>query len=184
MPGRLEVEQAFLKEFFERAVSITPNIIIGCALFILVLTVGWLSSRLLRKLEMATDAAKRPTFQLLLYINRIVWIWLALITALGSAGVDVRALVAGLGITGIAATFAMKDTLSNIIAGMNLMLYHAFEIGDTVSVKGCQGVVVRVNLRHTCLRNGDEKYLIPNSTMMTETICIQKNRPKMRSEDL
>ena len=55
-----------------------------------------------------------------------------LVTALGTLGVDVSALVAGLGLTGFALGFAVKDTISNILAGVLLLVYRPFSKKDYV----------------------------------------------------
>ena len=58
------------------------------------------------------------------------------ITALGTLGVDVSALVAGLGLTGFALGFALKDTISNLLAGVLILLYRPFGIGNRIKISG------------------------------------------------
>lgn len=57
---------------------------------------------------------------------------LGLVTALGTAGVNVSALVTSLGLVGFALGFALKDALSNIISGILLLLYRPFSVGDVI----------------------------------------------------
>ena len=62
--------------------------------------------------------------------SSITLIIFGVVTALGTLGVDVSALVAGLGLTGFAIGFALKDTISNLLSGVLILLYRPFEIGN------------------------------------------------------
>jgi len=55
-----------------------------------------------------------------------------IVTALGTAQVNVSALVASLGLTGFALGFALKDALSNTLAGILILIYHPFRRGDHI----------------------------------------------------
>jgi small conductance mechanosensitive channel len=99
-----------------------------------------------------------------------------LITALGTLGVDVTALVAGLGLTGFALGFALKDIISNLLAGMLLLAQKPFQRQDRISVQGftppLEGVVSHIDLRYTTLELPDRKILIPNSNLFTNPIIV------------
>jgi small-conductance mechanosensitive channel len=99
------------------------------------------------------------------------------ITALGTMGVDVSALVAGLGLTGFALGFALKDVLSNVLAGALILLYRPFHRNDRVGVAGFVGRVADIDLRYTRLDAEDRWILIPNSTLFTNAISVEKPPP-------
>ncbi len=99
---------------------------------------------------------------------------LGVVTSLGSLGVNVNALIAGLGLTGFAVGFALKDIISNMLAGTLIILYTPFRIGDTIKVGSHEGRVVEINLRYTIIENEEGKVLIPNSTMFTNIITLKK----------
>ena len=94
------------------------------------------------------------------------------ITALGTLGVDVTALVAGLGLTGFAIGFALKDTISNLLSGVLILLYRPFEVGNRIKISGYEGTVVSIDLRYTELNFEDLKILIPNSKVFTDPITV------------
>ena len=96
------------------------------------------------------------------------------VISLGSLGVNVNALITGLGLTGFAVGFALKDIISNILAGALIILYTPFRIGDTIKVGGHEGRVVEINLRYTVIESDEGKVLIPNSTMFTNIITLRK----------
>jgi small conductance mechanosensitive channel len=80
-------------------------------------------------------------------------------------------LVAGAGITAIVVGFAAKSTLSNLVSGLSLTIYRPIRIGDKVSVDGEYGTVEDITLRHTIVRNWQEKRLIiPNSKLDEMTL--------------
>ena len=97
---------------------------------------------------------------------------MGIIAGLGTAGVNVAALVAGLGLTGFAIGFAMKDILSSMIAGVLLMLWRPYGRGDKVRIDKFQGTVMNVDLRYTTLQAPGETVLIPNAKAYTEIVVV------------
>ncbi len=94
------------------------------------------------------------------------------ITALGTLGINVSALVAGLGLTGFALGYAMKDTISNLLSGVLILLYRPFETGDRIKVSGYEGIVISIDLRYTEFDSEGNKVLIPNSKLFTDPITV------------
>jgi small conductance mechanosensitive channel len=104
---------------------------------------------------------------------------IGVISAAGSLGIDVRGLLAGLGLTGFALGFALKDLLANTIAGIFILLYRPFKIGEEIKIqttKSCydQGKVTAIDLRYTTLVKDTETILVPNSVIFTNSISIFK----------
>ena len=101
----------------------------------------------------------------------------AVILALDILGVNVMPFIAGAGIAGIAIGFAAKDTLSNLIAGVLLIIDRPFEIGDRIEVwsapagSATWGDVVDIGLRATKIKTTDNIVIIvPNNEIMTRDI--------------
>ena len=80
--------------------------------------------------------------------------------------------MAGLGLTGFALGFALKDTISNLLSGILILLYQPFKIGNTIKVSGYEGDVVSIDLRYTELNSEGNKILIPNSKLFTDPITV------------
>ncbi len=106
--------------------------------------------------------------------SSITLIIFGLVTALGTLGIDISALVAGLGLTGFALGFALKDTISNLLSGVLILLYRPFEIGSHIKITGFQGIVVSIDLRYTEIDSEGNKILIPNSKLFTNPITVLK----------
>ncbi len=96
------------------------------------------------------------------------------VTALGTLGINVSALVAGLGLTGFAVGFALKDTISNLLSGVLILLYRPFEVGNRIKISGYEGIVISIDLRYTKLDSERTQVLIPNSKLFTDPITVLK----------
>lgn len=94
------------------------------------------------------------------------------ITALGTLGINVSALVVGLGLSGFALGFALKDTISNLLAGVMILVYQPFDIEDYIVVTGQEGQVIHIDFRYTTLENNEKIILIPNSLVFANTVSI------------
>ena len=114
----------------------------------------------------------RNLTSLLARTSSITLIIFGIVTALGTLGVNVSALVAGLGLTGFAIGFALKDTISNLLSGVLILLYRPFEIGNRIKISGYEGIVVSIDLRYTELDAEGNKILIPNSKLFTDPITV------------
>lgn len=88
----------------------------------------------------------------------------ALLAAAKELGWDVWTPIAGLGITGIIIGFALKDTLSNFAAGLQLLVYRPFSAGERIEVEGSQGIVHELTIVNTQIITDDGvRVILPNS---------------------
>ncbi len=99
--------------------------------------------------------------------------------------IDPVAVLSSLGILGIAAGFAFQDILSNLLAGVLLLMRDPFRGGDQITVDGLTGTVVEINLRETVLKTYDGRRLtIPNATVYTHPITVQTAYDTVRTSVL
>ncbi len=104
---------------------------------------------------------------------KVVIICMALIIILDNMGVDVMALLAGLGIGGIAFAFAAQKTIADAFGGISILFSRPFVIGDTIKFSNGNytGKVEEINLRYTKIRDLDKQLVIvPNSILSSEII--------------
>ena len=101
----------------------------------------------------------------------------AVVVALDILGINVMPFIAGAGVAGIAIGFAAKDTLSNLIAGVLLIIDRPFEIGDRIEVwsapsgSATWGDVIDIGLRATKIKTTDNiVIIIPNNEIMKRDI--------------
>lgn len=105
------------------------------------------------------------TLELLLQRTLKVFLWIILITLVaGNLGFNVSGFIAGLGVAGFVVGFAVKDVLSNLAAGIFILIKRPFIVGERVNIVGIVGEITEVNLS-CCLVFSDNKetVTIPNS---------------------
>jgi small conductance mechanosensitive channel len=137
----------------------------------------WLAAAILSRIICRFGSrvpGNRDLYEFLGRTARMSLIVFGFVTALGTAGVNVSALVAGLGLTGFALGFAFRDILSNMLAGILLLLYRPFARGDHITVAGLDGSVVHIDLRYTVLSAQDKTILLPNSNLFTNPIIVAR----------
>ncbi len=101
-----------------------------------------------------------------------VILWTALIViVLAGLGVNVSALVAGLGVVGFVVGFALKDTLGNLASGFFILFYKPFRVGDLVRIAGVKGTVKRIEIAACEITSPENvKITIPNSRIWGDVI--------------
>ncbi len=147
---------------------------------ILIAVVFFAAAKIIRRL--IVKAAERLQFEgnlvsLLARTSNVIIIVIGLVTVLGTLGVDVSALVAGLGLTGFALGFALKDTIANLLSGVLILLYRPFEIGNRIRIASYEGVVVAIDMRYTVIDAEGAKVLIPNAKLFTDPITVLSASP-------
>jgi small conductance mechanosensitive channel len=146
------------------------------ARFFGVLAIFWVLGGITRRLvarvvessgEQLSTLAQRI---LVVSASRVV-IAIGFFLALSQIGVNVTALLAGLGIVGFILGFALQETLGNFAAGAMILLYQPFDVGDVIEAAGVTGTVDRMNLVSTTILTFDNQTLIvPNSRIWGNVI--------------
>ncbi len=164
--------QARFQDYLPEIVS---SVVILIATWLIVLVVVGIARRVLK----AQNADVSVIDFIVKMIKGVIWTC-AIITVLGTLGIDVAALVGGLGLTGFALGFALKDIVSNVLSGMLLLIYQPFARQDRIKVSGWEGVVTDIDLRYTTLETSNGHVLIPNSNLFTtpvELLNVQPDSP-------
>jgi small-conductance mechanosensitive channel len=118
------------------------------------------------------DSARRATVAGgVTFISRLA-IWLVVVfVVLKSLGFEVKTLVAGLGVGGVAAALAVQNILGDVFAGMMMYFDRPFDIGNFVAVGDVKGVVTEIGIRTTRLRSIDgQEVVIPNGDLSKSRI--------------
>jgi len=163
-----------MKEAIGNIEAILPSLISGLLIFIVFWLLAILLRALIRRVALGRDAARQNVLRLLQQLVYVGLLLLGVVTALGTMGVNVAALVTSLGLAGFALGFALKDALSNLISGVLLLLYRPFTIGDEIIVSGFEGRVIAIDLRYTTLQLDQRVVFIPNSKLFTESVVFKE----------
>jgi small conductance mechanosensitive channel len=127
--------------------------------------------RLTRKLLNRSSRVGPGLEHLLLRTFSVAGIGFVLILVLSQLGFNVAALIAGLGIAGLALGFAAQDTLANFIAGVTILLDRPFSVGDYVEIDGTYGRVQELTLRSTRIQTPTNRTLVvPNINMINHSL--------------
>ena len=110
----------------------------------------------------------------------IIWSF-GVIIGLDNIGFDITAMIAGLGIGGLALALAAQDSVKNIFAGIMIFLDKPFKIKDRIQIEGFDGVVEEVGLRSTRIRTLDGRIVtIPNSTFTDNSVVNVTSQPALK----
>lgn len=155
----------------QAARNFIPNLILAIIIFL----VFWVASIIFKGIVKRYGNRTRLNEEvrdLMARVIRVTILAVGTVTALGTVGIDVTAMVAGLGLTGFALGFALQDIISNLLAGVLILVNRPFRRGNYIKIGDKEGIVVDMDMRYTTLQKDNLKILIPNATLFKEAITI------------
>ena len=159
----------------ENALAALPGIILSILVFLIFVLAAMIGRRFI---VLAAPRVRADTGAILL-LSRIYYYGIlifGLLTALPLTGLQINALLAGLGLTGFALGFALKDVLSNLVSGLMLLIYRPFNIGDQIVMGNFEGTIETIRMRDTMLKGYDERLIvIPNTKLITEVVINNRS---------
>ena len=163
------------------AISSLPSLFsaffVGVFFYILYRGVGSVTRRVLRR----SRGVDRGLEAIVMRTYRVVgWSFIVLLV-LSQLGINLSALIAGLGIAGLAVGFAAKDSLENFISGLTILLDRPFKVGDWVTVDGHFGQVSNITLRSTRIDTPNRQQVVfPSVQMVTQPVVNHSARGVLR----
>ena len=133
----------------------------------------WVVKRLSAVLEKlmeknAVDPAIRHFTGSLVYYALLIFVCIA---ALGQLGIQTASFVAIVGAAGLAVGLALQGSLSNFAAGVLLLIFRPFKVGDFIEAAGTSGVIQNIQIFTTELHTGDnKKVIVPNGRIISGNI--------------
>ena len=164
------------KKVRDRFVTGAPLFAFRFIVFLVILVVFWIFSRIVGAL--VRRIVTRPGAQLPEILRGTVIsgtrngiVLVGFVIGLSSLGIEIGPILAGLGIAGFIVGFALQDSLSNFAAGMMILVYRPFDVGDAVEAGGVFGRVDRVSLVSTTIKTFDnQRIVIPNRRVWGDVI--------------
>ncbi len=153
-------------------VAIVFNIIYGIYFTaIIYIFINALASIKVSSMDARQTGVKSELINVGLKIINFIIILIGVLIVLYLGGVDLTAVLSGLGIGGFAVAFAAKDTISNFFGTLAVLFSEVFSQGDWIEIDGKEGVVVEIGIRVTTLRTFDNALIaIPNGTFAAKDI--------------
>lgn len=128
------------------------------------------------------DETLKPLFS---STARYLILIITVIAVLNQFGVATTSIIAVLGAAGLAIGLALQGTLSNVAAGVMLLILRPFKVGDYVDVQGVAGTVVEINLFTTEFKTFDGVFVLaPNSEIWNKPIANYSRNPTRRIDVL
>lgn len=153
-----------------------PTWVFKVVVFLLILAAFWVLARIMRSVVRRAAASSRLNLSKLLQdmfvrvVGNLVFV-LGILIALSQLGVSLGPLLAGLGIAGFIVGFALQDTLGNFAAGLMILMYRPYDVGDLVEASGAFGKVSAMSMVSTTILTIDNQTLIiPNSKIWGDVI--------------
>ncbi|HVH84739.1 MAG TPA: mechanosensitive ion channel family protein [Steroidobacteraceae bacterium] len=120
-----------------------------------------------RQRSTGPDTLLKSSMEVILFATGLVIWGVAALLALDSLGVEIRPLLAGLGIGGIALALAVQTVLADLLASLSIALDKPFGLGDFLTVDDCQGTVEHIGVKSTRLRSiNGEQIIISNGDLL------------------
>ena len=128
--------------------------------------------------EMTVNRAAVGTLGIIGFIARVtIWAFVLLLT-LDNVGIEIKPLLAGLGIGGIAVALAVQNVLGDLFASLAITLDRPFVVGDALAVDDFSGTVEYIGVKSTRLRSvNGEQIIMPNSNLMNSRM---RNHSRLR----
>lgn len=128
-----------------------------------------------------SDPSNLSTMGLLFFAARVAVWSLALILALDNLGMDITALITGLGVGGVAVALAVQNILGDLFGSISIILDKPFEVGDFIVVGELVGTVERIGIKTTRLRSlSGEQLVVSNSDLLSSRIRNYKRMQERR----
>ena len=162
--------------------SYAVNIVAALAIIIIGLIVARMISNAVNRL-MISRKIDATVADFLSALVRYAVIAFTLIAALGRVGVQTASVIAVLGAAGLAVGLALQGSLSNLAAGVLLVMFRPFRAGEYVDLGGVAGTVQSVQIFSTTMRSADGKIIvIPNGKIIAGNIINFSREPARRNE--
>ncbi len=151
---------------------------------LLIFIVGKIASRMVANtvarvmLKSKVDETLVKFTKSLLYMALLAFV---VIAALGKLGIETTSFAAIIAAAGLAISLSLQGTLANFAAGVMLIMFRPFKVGDFIEGGGVSGVVEEIQIFSTRMISGDNKeIIIPNGQIIGNTITNYSAKPNRR----
>ena len=167
-------------EIMPKLVAYVPNlaaaVILACIFWVILKVTKRIGSSAMRKAKVPEEAS-----DIVIRFFGYFVIIIAMLTIASQLGIKITSMIAGLGVAGLAISFAAQDTVANVISGITLLIDRPFKKGDWICFGDLHASVTAVKLRTTVLTSFDnETIVVPNKSLAQERIRNFTLTPRIR----
>lgn len=173
----LQIQETGTQALFENLIFFLSVVVVAWALVRLTdVLVAAILLPLTKKTKSNLDDVLIPVFS---KVVKALIVLFAVLVMLDNLGYDVTAILAGLGIGGLAVAFAARETIANIFGGISLIFDKAFKIGDRIKLpSGETATVEDIGLRSTKFRTFENEVLMVPNANLANSILVNYSSPK------
>jgi small conductance mechanosensitive channel len=143
---------------------------------ILIFVIGKWAARIIAQFIERTMERSKVDKTLSSFLKNIAYYGLLIfvaIAALGKLGVQTNSFVALIGAAGLAVGFALQGSLANFAAGVMLIIFEPFKVGDTIEAGGASGTIEEIQIFNTIFSAPDnKKIIVPNAKITGDKITV------------
>jgi small conductance mechanosensitive channel len=166
-----------------------PNLVFKILLFIVIVfgfrkLAGFVQTLVERALEKSHLKLSELLRRMVVSIVRNIIVVLGVLIALSQVGISLGPLLAGLGVVGFVVGFALQDSLANFAAGMMILMYRPFDVGDLIEAGGVYGKVSHMSLVNTTILTLDNQTIVVPNNKIWGDVVRNVTAQTMRRVDL
>ena len=166
-----------------------PNVIFKILLFIFIIYIFRKLSQLIQRVmkrafRRSTEKSSELLRNMSISITKNIVFLLGILLALSQIGISLGPVLAGLGVAGFVIGFALQDSLANFAAGMMILVYRPFDVGDQVDTCGVFGKVHHMSLVNTTIMTFDNQTIIVPNTKIWGDVIKNVTAQKIRRVDM
>jgi len=177
----------FIQDLFYWGWPFATAFLVQAAIALIIFFGGRFLAKLIQRLvkKAMTRAELDPT--LTVFASNLAFygmMAIVVIAALSQLGVQTASLVAALGAAGLAVGLALQGSLTNFAAGILIIIFHPFRVGDVIEAGAHTGSVTEIQLFTTSLTTGDNRLVIVPNSQLTENSLVNYSTLGQRRIDL
>ena len=158
--------------------TLSQKALLVIIIFAVTLVIARLAAGFIR-LQSSKTAGALPSASLFINLTRIVVFIVGILIILQSLGISITPLITALGIGGLAVALALQPTLSNLFAGIQIIISKQLETGDYVELdSGAKGYVTDISWRNTTIRELPNNLIVVPNAKLADSIVKNFNRPQ------
>lgn len=160
-----------VQEYVPGAIGLASNILLAILIFIIGNWIAGRAGNIVRRTGARYEKLDDTLFNFLGSVVRYVILAFVFIAVLNRFGVETTSIVALLGAAGLAVGLALQGAMSNLAAGVMLMIFRPYKVGDFIDAAGVFGNVQEISLFTTIMQTFDNQHIIvPNGKIWGEQI--------------
>lgn len=178
------IEQLDINQYLPAALDWATNILLAIAILVVGFWIAGKAYRAVVKVSVSYDKLDDTLFRFFGSLVRYTILAFVMIAVLNRFGIQTASIIALMGAAGLAVGLALQGTLTNLAAGVMLLIFRPYKVNDFIDVAGKFGKVTDIDMFTTVMQTFDnQQIIIPNSKIWGEQI-INHSHHDIRGVDM